>query len=191
MHELEKDRAYLEAAIPDLKDYLLSPEVFLPLVWPGADVSSGMDRLTLGNVLLSQSRLNVISQSGEQKILFNRWQLQIETLHNQWRTIWQKKAALEFSARLKLWKNYLQEALEDRSHFRTYSFQVRWRTILELLQADQQMDEEKLLQRLDESLLAVSIPGNFVWTPEIASGFSKEKFWFLYLEFPAKGNRGG
>ena len=53
MTSLENDRAYLEAGIPELGDYLLSKELY----WPISARGYNLPRLTVGGILLAQTRL--------------------------------------------------------------------------------------------------------------------------------------
>jgi hypothetical protein len=50
---LKKDRAYLEAGIPELEDYLLSDELY----WPISARGHNLPRLTIGGLLLANDRL--------------------------------------------------------------------------------------------------------------------------------------
>jgi hypothetical protein len=53
MPSLEKDRAFLEASVPELEDYLLSDELYWPITARGFD----LPRLTIGGILLAKARL--------------------------------------------------------------------------------------------------------------------------------------
>jgi len=185
MYDLNKDWAVLNAAVPDLEGYLLSSELFLPL--NAKKNISGMvsdERLSLGTVLLSQARLNAsdfsVRKADELEVLNDS----MKSLRMQWLSIWQRKAALEFPARLTMWQNYLEEAVDDRDRFKTYSYHVRWRAMLYLLAQEKGSHPlgpaEERLSVLDLRLKAVTRPADFTWDKELASGFPEAIFWFLY-----------
>ena len=87
-------------------------------------------------------------------------------------------------ARLKLWSNFLEDyrqnadANQDR-----YAYEVSRRVQLQLLQpdADERYEaEDQLLVSLDQFLKAVLITDGFIWDQELADGFPKDPYWYLY-----------
>jgi hypothetical protein len=95
----EKDRAYLEAGIPELGDYLLSNELYWPITARGFD----LPRLTIGGILLAQTRLEARGERIESLVT------QLGALRSKWRVAWETKASREVRARLRLWNNYLTD----------------------------------------------------------------------------------
>jgi hypothetical protein len=61
------------------------------------------------------------------------------------------------------------------------------RAILQLLRSERvepvSLNEEELLTMLDQILRGITRPGPFIWEAELADGFSREDFWFLYVAF--------
>lgn len=188
MPSTEYDLRYFEAGTDELKSYLLSKELFWPLGLPSPTGEEPYPRLTLGNLMLSQTRLLARKDAGAlnvaQESERTRLENEIESLHKEWRTAWEKKAGSEFSSRLRQWKDYLAEIVDaPSSHSGYYSSQVRLRVILEILKDHLGAElpaELSLLPKLDTRLRAVFKPGSFLWDEEIISGFPEAEYWFLY-----------
>ena len=183
---LAKDWAYIRAAVDSLQDYLLSAELYWPLfVQPKEKVTGNLLQLTLGNLLLTQARLKGYPWSGNQLTELTQTNEKISQVREKWKSAWRKKAAREIPARLSLWLEYLDDLREQpRVHAANYPFQVRWRTVLQFLEielAGLGVEEISRVHDTDLRLKKVSQPANFVWEAEIAAGFPKESFWYLYL----------
>jgi len=185
---LDKDWAFLQAAVPELEDYLLSPVLFWPLALRiGKPIPEDLNRLTLGNLLLTLARLNVYPWDEGQKQTLSALQRQVEATRERWLANWRRKAAQEIPVRLHLWQQYLDECLGNGSGQgrADFAYQVRQRVILHfLLQEVERPDAEHLdvLNMLDSRLRAHLPLNGFLWEAEIAPGFPKEVFWFLYLK---------
>jgi hypothetical protein len=179
---------FLHAAIEELQTYLLSDKLFLPIgILPKAGQPS-YPQLTLGNITLFRRRFqayiagNLLARSQENE--FQHLIIEIDALHNKWRTAWENKATHEFQSRFRQWVLYLNEVDADPSrHGIYYSSDVKRRVILELL-LDQlpsfPPEEERMLPEVDSRLRLLFIPGEFIWNAELKLGFPKEIFWFLY-----------
>ncbi len=180
MKSLDKDWAYLRIAIPDLQDYLLSPELYWQLSGAG-----GMLQLTIGNLLLSQKRLKSFDWPDAQRSELMKLSGELQQVRQRWRANWMKKAGVEFSARLKLWGSYLsQQSNSQKDASPAYSQQVRLRAILVLLSGEIQSPGPGDIEQLaafDQLLHRLAKPGPFVWENEISSGFDRDQYWFLYL----------
>jgi hypothetical protein len=193
MQTNEKDRAFLESVLPDLQDFLLSKELF----WPAGtqhgrrESVANLPQLSLGNIRLATARLLAKNENINDAALAGR----IDPIYTKWRSNWGKKAALEYSSRLRLWKDQLNELINDPSDA-IYRYEIRTRVILELLKDDLFVEppgqEQDLLAGLDALLRASSIEDQFVWDAGIMGAFSKEQFWFLYrhIQLPVGGAHG-
>ena len=187
--EIQNDRVFLESALEDLARYILSKEVYWPL-HPSSHLPDGFQipQLTIGNLLLAQVRLSAEARSEQDKAELSAAALKINNLRDEWKTNWGLKAGKEFTTRLYLWKNYLDDLLADRrGEFGEYPRQVRQRVILQLLASEViqgiplgQVDE---IQRFDHLLRGLTQPGPFIWEPRLAASFSASDFWFLYVQF--------
>lgn len=192
MSSHDEDRAYLQAALPELEAYLLSADTYRQL-----DVSyhgSSLPALSLGNVLLSRARLE--GSQGEHAAVppvgtkDEGLLTQLDELRAQWASHWEQKAAQELRARLRLWQDYLEELAQNpNDHAAGYSYQVRQRAIIELLKTEtteQVPAEIDRLARLDDRLRGLTQPAPFVWEPELQAAFPSGSYWFLYRTPPKR-----
>jgi hypothetical protein len=162
---MSSDRQWLHSAIPQLKDYLLSKEIFWNV---GSD-----PQLTLGNLLLAEVK---IKAAGGGFTLQN----EIAAIKKEWHSAWQQKAKREFSSRLRQWTQYLAELSAHPSRFAAqYKVEVRVRTLLELL-ADEAPELYNQLTALDSKLKTLTMSGDFIWGSELEAAFLKGKYWFLW-----------
>ncbi len=184
MPSVEYDLGYLKSALNVFESYLLSNDVYWPV---GAKPPAGelsYPQLTLGGILLAQSRLN--ARHLPLDLEEERIQLENEfiTLYNRWRVAWESKASKEFPARLNLWRDYLEEyRAHPDNHDDRYAYEVTRRVMLELLSpyavliAQAQKD---LLFALDHLLRQVFVSGEFVWGEDLKSGFNINTYWYLF-----------
>jgi len=173
MTSVEKDRAFLEAGIPELQDYLLSDELYWPITARGYD----LPRLTIGGLLLAQERLDVQGERIDMLLT------QLEAVRSKWQVAWETKAGREFKSRLNLWGNYLTDYRQNPEGYAdSYPHEVIYRVILELLRNELPADlpEREALYSLDTALRSSLIPGTFIWEPELQPGFPRDVYWFLY-----------
>lgn len=180
----EYDLRYLQSGLLDLQGYLLSKELYWPI---GASSPAGeapYPRMTLGNLLLSEARLNAQSLSPNQKEEFARLQERLESSRSEWRVAWSQKAQREFSARLSLWRDFIEEyRRKPQANVDRYSYEVTRRVLLDLLQPVAESippEEQELLGGLDQVLRAVLVRGEFVWDDELRQGFPENQYWYLY-----------
>ncbi len=182
---LEADWAFLERALGDLQNYLLSPQLF----WTLSGVlriggSAPLPSLTLGNLLLSLKRLEAYPWQGGLDEALNNMREQAYSVRDRWARHWREKIRKEIPVRLSVWGNYLREATEQGIRLAEYRSQVRSRVILSLLQNEGGIWEpEKTLELgvLDDLLFSLLLPGPFVWEAELENSFQKNEFPFLYV----------
>lgn len=188
---LEKDWEFVRAAVPVLQDYLLSQQLY----WPSplsstGGMASGEFTLTLGNVLLSLQRLQAAALAEDERESLEGIATQMAAVREHWRSHWDQKAQHEYRARLGLWLDYLEDLQGGKERFHSsYPHAVRWRAILQLLDAEANTLEPGLkeaLAGLDHRLRAMTLDGPFVWAEELRSGFPAERYWFLYRGLQAR-----
>jgi len=170
---LEKDKAYLEAGIPELGDYLLSKELYWPISARGFD----LPRLTIGGILLAQARLEARGERIESLVA------QLDGIRTKWRVAWETKAGHEVQARMRLWSNYLADYRQNpEQHGDAYPHEVRYRVILHLLlvKLPESPPEQASLSQLDSLLRAKLTTSDFIWDADLQAGFPREVYWFLY-----------
>ena len=161
---------FLRAAVPQLKDYLLSNEIFWNL---------GFDpQLTLGNLLLAEAEAKA---GGELSAADRQLLADISAQKKEWQSAWQKKAEREFASRLRQWSNYITELTEKRNHHASaYKSEVRLRVLLELL-AEEAPSLRSQLATEDSKLKALTTPGDFTWASDLEVVFPKSQYWFLWM----------
>lgn len=184
MPSVEYDLRYLQAGLLDLEGYLLSNELYWPI---GATAPPGdppYPRLTLGGLLLSQARLKAQRLTPEQESEFTRLEQRMNETRSRWRTAWGQKASKGFHTRLNLWRDFIEDYRHNPGGNRDrYNYEVRRRVMMQLLQPDADeisAQELELLSTLDKYLRSVLVPGDFIWEPELAGGFPKVVYWYLY-----------
>ena len=167
---------WLQAAVPQLKDYLLSNEIFWNI---GSD-----PQLTLGNLLLAEAQVKA-SGGDERKLL-----AEISAQKKEWQAAWENKAKREFASRLRQWTQYLAELSEHPSRgvyterserAAQYKTEVRVRTLLELL-AGEAPGLSSQLTAFDSKLKGLTTSGDFVWGADTEGAFPKGKYWFLWVK---------
>ena len=179
MTPIRKDRAYLEAGIPELGDYLLSNELY----WPIAARGSDLPRLTIGGILLAKACLEARGERIEALVA------QLDAVRSKWRAAWETKASREVQARMRLWSNYLADYRHNpEGHADAYPHEVRYRVMLHLLLAELPAPpaEQEGSSQLDGMLRASLSPGDFIWETDLQPGFPREVYWFLYGKLRSK-----
>jgi hypothetical protein len=181
---LETDLSFLNEGVIEMDHYLLSNELYWPIEYHTPSGNLPSQRLTLGALLLTQCKLNAYTLNSSQQAELNRLLAQLISTRQKWRVAWAKKALKEFQARLNLWRDFLNDYRADPAgNIDRYPYEVQRRVMLQLLadELDQiPPNEQELLSGLDKLLLAVFMPGNFVWEAVLEKEFPKTKFWYLY-----------
>lgn len=159
---------YVHEALGQLKDYLLSDEVYWNL---GSD-----PQLTVGNLLLAIAHLKAAGKLPEADAA------RLAEIRGEWKSAWQNKAGREFASRLRLWLQYLQELSDNpRMHAGYYATEVRQRAVLGLLAAEALGAEDQLVVP-DVMLEKLTKPGDFVWEQGAEKAFPKGKYWYLWVD---------
>lgn len=184
MPSYEYDIRYLEAGTELLEKYLLSKEIYWPI---GASAPPGepdLPRLTLGGLLLALARAHATARTADQEEQVFRLETRLNEIITKWRVAWEQKVAQEFRSRINLWRDYLEEYRQNpEGNADRYSYEVQRRVMLDLLKdesANIQPADRELLSALDQLLRAVLMPGEFVWDQNLAPGFPRDRFWYLY-----------
>jgi len=183
----ENDWLLLREALPELRAYILSADLYRP-IRTGASGGMRLPQLTIGSLMLSLARLKALQLTGQPAAELAGLSQNIDVVRQEWRANWGNKASREIGSRMNLWQQYLRELRSDpRGHSAAYPSEVRHRAIFHLLRDeanDPQAAQDEQLSMLDQILRGLSRPGSFVWEAELAGGFPKEDFWFLYVSIP-------
>lgn len=178
------DLGYLEAAVDLLREYLLSDEVYWQLNASSPSGEPAYPSLTLGGLLIAQARTRARTLTSHQQAQFTRLVQKIDQLKTKWRSAWEKKSEKEFLARLNLWRDFLDEyrrAPEENAD--RYAYEVNRRVMLQLLEKEIDQipqSESFLLSGLDGILAGLLTTGEFIWDEELASGFPRGEYPYLY-----------
>lgn len=184
---LDYELTYLEAGTEELKNYLLSKELFWPTSLKVVRNMPPYPELTLGNLLLSQTLACTLmtntTTTSEQTIRQQKYDAHIDETRNRWRVAWENKANREYISRLRQWSETLKEFRDDyKKNAMYYPAQVRLRVLLELLRCELNTSQfqDSGLEGLDNLLRRLFKDGDFVWQGDVASGFPKDVYWYLW-----------
>ncbi len=177
MNKLPQDLLYLENGLQDLPAYLEADLLFWPLTPPT------LPRLTISGLLLSLRRAAALAATpGQRQEVAQRTET-LNRLRAQYRVHWENKAARELDARLRQWRNFLQDYRENPPEFApSYPHEVHARVMLSLLlpELPPTIKAESAIQGLDALLQAVFQPGPFIWEAILSTAFPQADFWYLY-----------
>lgn len=179
---------YIKAGIDQLEDYLLSDLLY----WPaGARAAAGFPpypQLTLGNLLLFLHQAMALTRDAQDARRLAQYRSDLDAIHTRWSMHWQKKARVEVQARLKLWRDFLQDYRKDpEGNYDRYAYEVTRRVMLEWLPSEAgnaSTPEDELLKSLDGILKGLLVRGEFIWEAELQSEFPIDVFWYLYGRLP-------
>ena len=184
MPSINYDLGYLLAALASLDSYLLSDEIYWNLREPSPPGEPAYPQLTLGGILLARARLESRNLSDEQSSILVQLINKLEATRTRWWVAWTRKAAREFGARLRLWRDFIDEYRQNPdANIDRYTYEVSRRVMLQLLLAEAGQisePEREMLASLDSILTAVLVPGSFIWDPELQNSFPPQKFFYLY-----------
>lgn len=179
-YELE----YLKAGMGVLESYLFSNDVYWTLQASPPAGGPAYPSLTLGGMLLAQTRLSSTRVSGELQSERDHVLQEFEAIQVHWRVAWEKKAVREFHARLNLWRDYLEEYRSNpKNNADRYLYEVNRRVMLHLLQpfaGDAPQAEKEMLRGLDSLLKSAFLPGRFAWEDWVEPAFPAQPYWYLY-----------
>ncbi|MFU8773928.1 MAG: hypothetical protein ACNA8H_16100 [Anaerolineales bacterium] len=178
------DLAYLKAVVAQLERYLHSKELYFPTGEKPPPGEPPFPRITPGGLLLTVARLNAWQLTPTVASEYSSYVDQMEELIKNWRVAWEGKVVRDFSARLNLWKNFLEDHRKNpAANYDRYAYEVRSRVILHLLSKEgAQIPPEKLdiIPDLDRILKTVFVSGSFIWEQELSHGFPQGTYWYLY-----------
>ncbi|MFO7623333.1 MAG: hypothetical protein R6V73_03210 [Anaerolineales bacterium] len=184
MPSIEYDLNYLQAGLEDLEGYLLSKELYWAIDASAPTGETPYPRMTLGNLFLARARLSDRRLSTAERVQLDHLNKRIQDVRQQWLVAWGKKSVREFSARLRLWRDFLEEYRKNPTeNLDRYAYEVTRRVVLDLLYAEAEeipAEEVELLAGLNELLRAVFKPGRFIWNDKLKSSFPESTYWYLY-----------
>jgi hypothetical protein len=176
MTTLTQEKAFLQAGALDLEQYLLSQELFWPLM-------GDTQRLSPGTLLLGLKRARALATSPGDQAALDQLSAKFNAVRSHWTVAWEEKAVREIAMRLKLWTEFVSEYRADPGHNAgIYINEVRQRTIVALLAQDlpRPPAEMEALAETDALIRAQVITGECIWGAEFDPVFPRDAFWFLY-----------
>lgn len=184
------DLAYLHNGLDELESYLLSDELFFPVMGSPPGPYTTFIKLTLSNLLLSLQRLSAYEKSGsfspEERHRYLDLKQQFERIQSNWQLAWRKKADKEYPSRFIQWTHVLNELIKDREkNAPFYSSEVRTRVLLTLLAPHTREAERYDIGPLDAILRKMLNPAPCIWGEELSPGFPQDQFWYLYGDIPS------
>lgn len=176
--------SYIQAGVAEMERYLLSEELYWPLDLKAVPGERPYPRLTIGGLLIALKRAWALPLSVSQQSQLQSLDKQIEAIKSQWRVAWEKKAYRSYQARLKMWRDFLEEYKENPgTNADRYDYEVERRVMLHLLSSEvEQLPQayKDMLAGLDFRLRRVLLPGDFIWDSQVSSGFPADEYWYLY-----------
>ncbi len=175
MASSKSDLEFYRMGVQELKDYLLSDQLFWPL-------TGNLPRLTLGSLLLARERLRAWPLESALQADGARLSQRMEAVHERWRSAWERKAAWEYRSRLNQWRHFLEDyRREGKGNAAYYPQEVKLRVMLDLLEPHLPEDSDhSVLPELDKLLRRHFEQGDFVWEPELKDAFPNPPYWYLY-----------
>lgn len=182
--KLVHDLHILEAMAAEMDTYLAQETLFWRMMQPGTPM------LTLGGYLMRQHRLLALHPflgEGEQERL-NTAVAQFDAALVEKVVRCEQKAHTEIDARLRQWREYLNEAEWERNPLHNaYPTAVEARVMLAVL-VDKLQESPYQLQatvvpriaQLDILLRGRWKAGDFIWFPEWAAAYPPDRYWWLY-----------
>jgi hypothetical protein len=167
----QEDQQLLLAAADEFTDYLHSSAIQWKVNFSQV--------FTAGRILLAQKRAQFLKDDYPINGKLNE---RIDHVKLENKAIWQRKIELEIPYRINIWKNILQDYL-DEGLDATYSTQVGNRVMLTLLINEIDLLKPSIdshLNEMDEKLRTLVDEGDFIWDQVLEPGFSKVDYWFLY-----------
>jgi hypothetical protein len=184
MPSIEYDLNYLQTGLADLEGYLLSNELYWAIDVSPPTGETPYPRMTLGNLFLASTRLSSRHLSFAERVQLDDLNKRMLEIRQHWLVAWGQKSAREFSARLRIWRDFLEEYRENpQENLDRYAYEVTRRVVLHFLSSEAEgipKEETELLTGLDELLRAVFRPGKFIWNNKLKASFPEDPYWYLY-----------
>lgn len=182
------DLRYLQAGLDILENFLLSGDLYWPVGVNALGGETPYPQLSLGGLILAMKRSQYSARNPAEQQQIARIFDQIDELHQHWRTAWANKTSSELHSRLTQWRNFLEEYRENpEGNYDRYGYEIFRRVIIELLSEDSAViskSDQEMLAGLDLTLKASLKSSEYIWDPEIQSGFPEATFWYLYGRLP-------
>ena len=179
---------FIQAGIDQLENYLLSDLIYWPVGVTAASGQPAYPSLTLGTLLLFIQQAEGLAVSPQQRTELSKLKSELDAIRTHWQAHWGRKAASEFRARIKLWRDFLEEYRRDpEGNYDRYGYEVTRRVMLHWLKqaaANLPSSETHMLDSLDRLLQAMITGSEFIWDETLKPVFPKGTYWYLYGRLP-------
>ena len=195
MHSLEDNLYVLNEVLVDFETYILSRDLFWPLMGSSPSgrrlpkISLGSIQLLLDQLLVQQEAMNQ-EQTARYQDFLEQWQ----RISNKWASATAKKATREIEMRVTLWNAYLDDLRSDQDEASSFIQEVHHRVMLSRL-ADF-LPSSSLSDEIRTQLHAIEIRhplltgiGDFIWDDDLRAVYSRDEFPFLYTQPPETKNQ--
>lgn len=182
--KLQQDLLILERFDKDIPAYLRSSTTFYP-------TGLNFPELTFGGFLMRQHRLlllkEMLSKDEQTRLdqVIASFQASLDGSIVRFETQSQK----ELGVRMRQWREYLRDLVDDKSHFSYYATAVEPRLMIAATVEQLQLPPYELTSDVPERLFAIDqglrsrwISGDFVLQDGLQSAYPQEQYWYLYGE---------
>lgn len=192
--DFEIKLALVQAMAHELEDYLMGDALYRQLV-VHTTVGDRLPKMSLGAFLETLETLEWAQKAGrltaEQRQPLTEARKSLEGVRRRFPTAYRGKLSRELKSNLDSWNWFLQECRENpRRCHEEYPFEVRIRnriaTLVDALGKEIPADLASRLERLDDALRRLIVPGRFVLAEELQTRYPRDRYWWLYGQ-PARG----
>jgi hypothetical protein len=181
------DFAILQAMIERLDDYLTRERLYWPMAVE-TPTGTRWPTMSIGVVLAYLARLRALADrlTPEQRAFLSHAEAELQRARRWYPEAYHSHVIQELQSLLHSWTWFLNECIEEPEKCRdVYPAEARVRTHLQLLieHIGEHMVPGEFLQQvylLDQRLRMRLQSSDFIWAPELASAFPRERFWWLY-----------
>ncbi|MCL4297773.1 MAG: hypothetical protein KJ077_18675 [Anaerolineae bacterium] len=158
------------------------------LFWPST--YAGLTTVTLGNYLMCQNRLLALRSSALNALAQDRLDVTVarfDRLLYYNTEKFKQKISCELEARLRQWREYVQQLAREESKANCYETEVENRVIIEdifqklsILTCYPESYIAEEIEQLDLNLRQCWQPGKFIWPVEWQPAYPQAIYWWLY-----------
>lgn len=182
--KLTQDLKRIEMMVGEMTSYLGSEILFWPTTY------AGLTTVTLGNYLMHQNRLLALRGTALNALAQDRLDVAVarfDRLLYYNTEEFKQKIGRELEARLRQWREYVQQMTRGEIQANCYEAEVESRVIIEdifqklsILTCYPEPHISEEIEQLDFNLRQFWQPGKFIWPVEWQSAYPQAIYWWLY-----------
>lgn len=182
--KLTQDLKRIEMMVGEMRSYLGSEILFWPTTY------AGLTTITLGNYLMHQNRLLALRGTALDALAQDRLDVAVARFdrllyHNT--EEFKQKIGRELEARLRQWREYVQQMARGEIKANCYEAEVECRVIIEdifqklsILTCYPEPHISEEIEQLDFNLRQFWQSGKFIWPVEWQPAYPQAIYWWLY-----------